>query len=311
MALDMLNRLMIVGVLCLVPGGCTAVGDALSGVQDSINFRSAMMQSNQKVREAEREARRREIEALRQEALREAQRNQVEMVPTLSRVLEATVMEKVADMRLVVDYKSMASSAAALAQLEEENERIYQEELAKWIKNEAAAQREQYQLASYSASHCPLHGRNSCSCKNKVERSGCAEPPRKRAPLKMPLKQRLPSLPMKYKLEFSVTNEVSRSALTDAQIGRAPLKERCKQENAECGCGRDGCSSCAPKAHALHRRSGAYSLPPVGPPAAPATTEPTDVHDPAPILEDETVQHPDRNGPTQRLSWRKGPTTVQ
>ncbi len=311
MALDMLNRLMIVGVLCLVPGGCTAVGDALSGVQDSINFRSAMMQSSQKVREAEREARRREIEALRQEALREAQRNQVEMVPTLSRVLEATVMEKVADMRLVVDYKSMASSAAALAQLEEENERIYQEELAKWIKNESAAQREQYQLASYSGLHCPLHGRNRCSCENKVVRSNCAEPPRKRAPLKMPVKQRLPNLPMKYKLEFSVTNEVSRSALTDAQIGRAPLKERCEEGKTECECGRNGCSNCAPRAHGLHRRTGASPVPPVRPPAVPATTDPNDVRDPAPVLNDDTVQRRDEKSPAQRLSWRKGPTTVQ
>ena len=49
-------------------------------------------------------------------------------------------------------------------------------------------------------------------------------------------KPELPKLPVQYKIEYAVESAVERAAITEAQPGRAPVKERCLPEKAKGEC---------------------------------------------------------------------------
>ncbi|MBC8877279.1 MAG: hypothetical protein H8E44_48240 [Planctomycetes bacterium] len=210
--------------------GCAAFSERLAMFDDMIRFRGELGETRREMRRAELEAERRELETLRRAELREMKRDMVQMVPELKAAMQTTLNQKIANIRLKPDYAAMAKAAETLAKLEEENERVYQEELAEWLREQSEYERQQAKYASWRRPFCPKHGHN-CDCKQKEEPS-CAKPPAPpRAPLReMPKKPVLPKLPVKYAMEFDMEADVEGWEFIEAQPGRAPLKERCLPE---------------------------------------------------------------------------------
>lgn|GEM_PF-4147408 len=251
-------------IIFLVGGtsGCGVMDGYTTGLQNAFSFRQDMMEAKQSVRQAEREAQQRELEAVRAAELREIHRSRVEMVPTLSKSLETTINDKIVSMRLVPDYLAMAQAAEAMAKIEKENDRVYQEQLVKWMRDQSEVQRQHAQFASHRP-FCRLHGYKGCDCADK-EPPGCRQPGPPRLPLKdIPKKPDLPRLPLKYKLEFAVQSEIGSSAFTESRIGRLPLKDRCLPKKQACDCNRSECTNCAPKAPVKQRNGAQSQRPPV------------------------------------------------
>jgi len=207
--------------------GCAAFSERLAMFDDMLRFRGELGETRREMRRAELEAERRELETLRRAELREMKQNMVQMVPELRAALQTTLQQKITNVRLKPDHAAVAKAAETLAKLEEENERIYQEELAQWLREQSDYQRQQAQYASWRRPFCPKHGHN-CDCKQKEEPS-CAKPPAPpRAPLRdMPKKPTVPKLPLRYKMEFDIESDAEGWEFVEAQPGRAPLKERC------------------------------------------------------------------------------------
>jgi hypothetical protein len=152
--------------------------------------------------------------------------------------LETQLTQKIKNLRLVPDYAQMAKTAAMFAQLEEQNERIYQEQLAKWMQEQAEFQRSDSQFAAWRPA-CRLHG-HGCNCQPEPD---CGKPAAKRAPVRAPVKAIPPKMPVRYKMEFEMEQDVESQAYTEAQPGRAPVKERCLPEKGK-SCGQHDCEHC-------------------------------------------------------------------
>lgn len=223
------HPLLLAAILALLASGC-ALDQRVAAVQDTLRFRYDLWGMKKEVKQAELERERRELERLRRAELNEVKSNTAEMVPELKTALETRLNQKITDLRIVPDYAAMASAASTLAEMEEKNERIYQEELALWLKDECEAQRLEAQFASWPG-FCPIHGPGrKCDCKQKGkgDEPDCANLPKPRAPVReMPRKPVLPNVPVKYKMEFALEQDVDSSAFTEAQPGRAPVKELC------------------------------------------------------------------------------------
>lgn len=226
------RRLGLVILLFSLPlaTGCTAVSERLAMIGDTLRFRRDLGETRRELRRTELETERREMETQRRAELRQMKRDMVQMVPELQASLQTTFKNKVSNISFTPDYEAIAKAAETLAKLEEENERVYQEELAEWLREETEYQRQQAKYAAWRHPLCPIHGRD-CNCKQKEEPS-CAKPPAPpRAPVReMPKKPSLPKLPVKYKMEFDVEAGVEGWEFVEAQPGRAPVKERCLPE---------------------------------------------------------------------------------
>jgi hypothetical protein len=206
------------------------------------------------VREAELERERTELERLRRAELNEIRDSTAEMVPELKSTLATNMSQKIKNLRLVPDYEHMARTAELYAKLEEQNERIYQEQLAKWFEELAEMQRADAHFASWRKP-CRFHGEKSCDCPKEP---GCDKvPPRSpvREGPRAPVKAAPPKMPVKYKMEFDVEQDVESQAITEAQPSRAPVKEMCLPKEGK-SCGKGDCDKCR---HLFHNRhSGSY-----------------------------------------------------
>lgn len=207
--------------------GCAAFTERLAMFGDTIRFRGNLGETRREIRRAELEAERRELETLRRAELREMKRDMVQMVPELKASMQTSFTNKISNIRFKPDYDAIAKAAETLSKLEEENERVYQEELAEWLREQSDYQRQQAQYAAWRRPLCPKHGRN-CDCKQKDEPSCAKPPPPPTAPSRdIPKKPALPKLPVKYQMEFDVEAGVEGWEFIEAQPGRAPVKERC------------------------------------------------------------------------------------
>ncbi|MBC8354954.1 MAG: hypothetical protein H8E66_23500 [Planctomycetes bacterium] len=217
--------------------GC-AIGQHINNINDTIEFRTQLHEQQMAIRQAELERERTELERLRRAEINEIRRETSAMVPELKSTLETKLAQKITNLRLVPDYAQMAKTAAMFAKLEEQNERIYQEQLAKWLEEQAEVQRSDAQFASWHPS-CRIHG-HGCNCPPEAD---CGKPAPKRAPVRAPVKSSPPKMPVRYKMEFEMDQDVESQAYTEAQPGRAPVKERCLPEKGK-ACGKDDCEHC-------------------------------------------------------------------
>lgn len=236
MRLFRLKLIALAFVICPLTG-CT-ISQHMANISDTIEFRHQLQEQKIAIRQAELERERRELERLRRAEINEIRQETAAMVPELKSTLETQIAQKITNLRLVPDYAQMAKTAAMFAQLEEQNERIYQEQLARWMKEQAEFQRSDAQFASWRPA-CRLHG-HGCHCPPEPD---CGKPAPKRAPVRAPVKAVPPKMPVRYKMEFEMEQDVESQAYTEAQPGRAPVKEKCLPEKGK-SCGQHDCEHC-------------------------------------------------------------------
>jgi len=201
------------------------------------------------VRQAELERERTELERLRRAEINEIRKQTAKMMPQVKTSLLTNMTQTFKNVRLVVDYEHMAMTAAMYAKLEEQNERIYQEQLTKWFEDQADFQRADANFASWRKP-CRLHGKTGCHHCQKEP--GCDIPDRSnvRQGPPAPVKAIPPKMPVKYKMEFEVEQEVESQSIIEATPGRAPVKEKCLPKEGK-SCGKGGCDKCR---HLFHNR---------------------------------------------------------
>ena len=116
--------------------GCN-LNSHLTRITDTFEFRMQLRDQQMAVREAELERERTELERLRRAELNEIRQQTAKMMPQVKTSLMTNMSQTFKNVRMVVDYEHMARTAAMYAKLEEQNERIYQEQLTKWFEDQA------------------------------------------------------------------------------------------------------------------------------------------------------------------------------
>jgi uncharacterized membrane-anchored protein YhcB (DUF1043 family) len=182
--------MLVIGLCPLL--GCN-IGSYVTRITDTFQFRKDLREQEMAVRQAELERERSELERVRRAELNEIRQQTAHMVPELKSTLETRMSQKITNLRLVPDYVQMAKTAELYARLEEQTERIYQEQLTKWIEDQAENQRANAQFASWRP-NCRFHGAKGCNCPLEPD---CAKPNPRRAPLRAPVKTLPPKMPVR------------------------------------------------------------------------------------------------------------------